>query len=54
MLIRIPKPLADNALAEHGPDSDRNSKVTVVDPLSGIVIIIDPASAEKVGRAAEP
>jgi hypothetical protein len=45
MLIRIPKPLADNALAEHAPDPE----VTVVDPLSGIVIIIDPASAEEGG-----
>lgn len=49
MLIHIPKPLADNALAEHDPDPDRNSVVTVVDPLSGIVIIIDPASAEEGG-----
>jgi hypothetical protein len=49
MLIRIPKPLADNTLAEHAPDPGRNSKVTVVDPLSGIVIIIDPASAEEGG-----
>jgi hypothetical protein len=45
MLIRIPKPLTDNALAEHAPDPE----VTVADPLSGIVIIIDPASAEEGG-----
>jgi hypothetical protein len=49
VLIHIPRPLADNPVAEHGPNPDRNSEVTVVDPLSGIVIIIDQASAEKGG-----
>lgn len=50
MLIRIPKPLTDNALAEHAPDPE----VTVADPLSGIVIIIDPASAEEGGSRKTP
>jgi hypothetical protein len=46
VLIRIPKPIADNAFADSpGPDSE----ITVVDPLSGIVIIVDPASAEENG-----
>jgi hypothetical protein len=48
VLIRIPNPLADNVFA-NSPGPDGNSGIAVVDPLSGIVIIVDPASAEENG-----
>ena len=50
MLIRIPKPIADDELIERDPNPDRNSEVCFVDPLSGIVIVVDQGSGSR-GRA---
>jgi hypothetical protein len=50
VLICIPKPVADDELIERVPNPDRNSEIYVVDPLSGIVIVVDQGSGSR-GRA---
>jgi hypothetical protein len=47
MLIRIPKPVADDDIIERGPSPDRNSEAIFVDPLSGIVIVVDQGSGSR-------
>jgi hypothetical protein len=50
VLIRISKPVADDELIERDPDPSRNSEAIFVDPLSGIVIVVDQGSGTR-GRA---
>jgi hypothetical protein len=50
VLICIPKPVADDELIERDPNPDGNSEVCFVDPLSGIVIVVDQGSGSR-GRA---
>jgi hypothetical protein len=45
VLIRIPKPAADDELIARVSDPDGNSEAIFVDPLSGIVIVVDQDSA---------
>ncbi|MBV8737745.1 MAG: hypothetical protein JO007_10905 [Alphaproteobacteria bacterium] len=49
VLIRIPKPIANDELIERVPNPDRNSEAIFVDPLSGIVIIVDQGSGARGG-----
>src|SRR5271170_4173489 len=50
MLIRIPKPVADDEFIERVSNPDGNSEICFVDPLSGIVIVVDESSGSR-GRA---
>jgi hypothetical protein len=50
VLTRIPKPDADDELIEHVPNPDGNSEICFVDPLSGLVIVVDQGSGSR-GRA---
>ena len=50
MLIRIPRPIANGELIERVSNPDGNSEVCFVDPLSGIVIVVDQGSGSR-GRA---
>ena len=50
MLIRIPKPVVDDDIIERGPSPDRNSEAIFVDPISGIVIVVDQGSGSR-GKA---
>src|SRR5271170_7704146 len=47
MLIRIPKPVADDEFIERVSNPDGNSEICFVDPLSGIVIVVDQDSGSR-------
>ena len=50
MLIRIPRPIANDELIERVSNPDGNSEICFVDPFSGIVIVVDQGSGSR-GRA---